>query len=175
MGRTRTKVPKAATPGERTGTKRRDTRWTAPDQSVWASRFEYEVYLALKAQGYEVRKTTEKDSLRYTHPVRNGRCLQCGSGRVVSEHSYTPDLFVSTGRAADNQPSGYYLEVKGYLRAPRRALLRSFHKARPDIDIRFIAQRDYAVGATTLTGWAKKFLKSPVHIWDGKLPAEWGR
>src|SRR5580765_855016 len=92
----RSKRAKVTTPGKRTGTKRSDFRWTAPDGTIWASRFEYEVFVALKEQGYEVRKTTKEDSLRYTSGIVSGKCAECGSGRVVQERSFTADLFVST-------------------------------------------------------------------------------
>src|SRR5579885_1009284 len=52
--------------GRRIGTHRRDMRWEAPDGSVWASRFEYEVYRGLKESGVAVRRTDEQDRLFYS-------------------------------------------------------------------------------------------------------------
>lgn len=160
--------------GQRIGTKKRDMRWQDPDGNVWASRFEYSVYKALKEQGYNVRRTTPQDSKAYTATVKNGECLECNSERVVTNHWYTPDLFVTTG--PEGEPfgqSGYYIEAKGYLRAERRSLLRSFRKARPDVDFRLVVERDYKVGKGTLISWADKYLKVPVIKWDGKLPEDW--
>lgn len=181
MGRTRTKA-RSSTPGKRVGIKRSDLRWQAPDGTIWSSRYEFELFLQLKEQGYNVRKTTEKDSHSYTSPVRGGRCLECDSCKVVQQHSYTPDLFVGEEGRSDKptDPSGYrdyLIEAKGYLRAPRRALLRHFRKARPDLDLRFVVQRDYRVTKhATIVEWARKYLKVPIVVWPGrgtKFPG-WG-
>lgn len=169
---------KLKTAGSRIGTKFRDMRWMGPDGSVWDSRFEYEVYSGLVKQGLNVRRTTPDDSIPYTHAVRGGLCTVCASNKVVTERSYTPDFFVYTDTALDRNTGsgvdkGYFIEAKGYLRADRRSLLRSLRKARPDIDLRLVAQRDYKVGKSTLTGWASKYLKVPVAVWNGKLPEDW--
>lgn len=159
--------------GTRLGSKRRDMRWLSPDGVVWSSKFEYSVFVALKEQGYNVRKTGPEDSMAYTSTIKGGICSQCGSRAVAQEHRYTPDLFVdTTGRtgAASSANAGYYIEAKGYLRAERRSLLRAFRKEKPACDLRLVVQRDYKVGKSTLTGWATKFLKVPVHVWDGKIP-----
>lgn len=171
--------------GSRVGGKFRDMRWQSPDGAIWASRFEYGVYSKLRELGHDVRRTSPEDRISYTHPVRGGLCTQCNSHEVVTERHYTPDLFVvpragqGAGRGDAGDPTaasrGYYIEAKGYLRADGRSLLRSLRKARPDIDLRILAQRDYKVGKSTFTGWVTKFLKIPVHVWttDGKLPEEW--
>lgn len=157
--------------GSRVGTKKSDTRWLAPDNTVWASRFEYAVYSKLKELGYDVRKTTEQDRMAYTSPVKNGRCRRCSSDCVVTERTYTPDLFVVP--RGEPQSAGYYLEAKGYLRAERRTLLRSFRKTGPACDLRLVVQRDYNVGKSTLVGWAIRLLKVPVTVWSGDLPETW--
>lgn len=184
----RVKKVKPVTAGKRTGTKRRDFRWTAPDGTIWASRFEFEVYTALKEQGYAIRKTGPEDSLHYTSSVIGGRCASCGSGKVAQERTFTADLFVDTTKRGNTQPSihggtgdrrddskdvrtGYYLETKGYLRSTRRSLLRAFRKAQPNVDLRLIVQRDYPVGKGSLTEWATKYLKVSVCVWKGKM--EW--
>lgn len=162
--------------GARVTSKKRDMRWVASDGVVWASRFEYEVYDGLRRAGLNVRKTTEQDSIRYTHVVRQGACTVCGSDKVVTNRSYTPDLFVSSGSATDaDNAGGYYIEAKGYLRGPQRSLLRSVRKERPDVDLRLVVQRDYKVGKSTLVGWATKYLKVKTHVWtkEGKLPNDW--
>jgi hypothetical protein len=159
-------------PGQRVGTKKTDTRWQAPDGTVWASRFEFAVFTKLKEAGYNVRKTTEQDRFAYTSPVKGGKCTVCASHDVVTERTYTPDLFVvPAGAASDDE--GYFIEAKGYLRSERRALLRSFRKTGPRIDLRLVVQRDYKVGKSTLVGWATRLLKVPVHVWNGDLPNEW--
>lgn len=168
------------------GTKKRDMRWQAPDGTIWASRFEYAVYSTLRNHGHNVRKSGPQDSLAYTDSVLNGRCLECNSGRCVTDRRYTPDLFIGPAnedleyaaqRVRDGQapsPCGYYIEAKGYLRSDRRSLLRSFRKSWPRIDFRLVVQRDYNVTKhLTITQWAAKYLKCPVHVWDGKLPIDW--
>jgi hypothetical protein len=68
----------------------------------------------------------------------------------------------------------YYIEAKGYIRAERRRLLRAFRNARQDIDLRLVVERDYKVTAKlTIVQWARKYLKCPAVVWDGKLPEEW--
>lgn len=181
----RAPAKKPAVAGQRVGTKRSDMRWLAPDGTVWASRFEYAVYSKLKERGYDVRKTSEQDRMAYASPVVSGRCLQCGTDRVVTERHYTPDLFVVPRRADEASRAGliedptspgrygYYLEAKGYLRSERRSLLRAFRKTGPRCDLRLVLQRDYPVGKSTLSGWATRLMKVPVHIWDGDIPESW--
>lgn len=172
--------------GSRVGNKRRDMRWEAPDGTIWASRFEYAVYSTLKAQGYNVRKSTAEDRFPYTDPVTNGRCLECNSARCVTDRGYTPDLFIGPpgedlGPASErvrggdaNTPWGYFIEAKGYLRSDRRSLLRSFRKSWPSLNFRLVVQRDYKVTAKlTIAQWAVKYLRVPVTVWDGRLPDDW--
>lgn len=164
----------AAVAGQRVGTKRRDMRWQAPDGTIWASRFEYAVFKTLQEQGHDVRRcTAPDDSLPYTSRVVSGVCLDCGSARVATSRTYTPDLHLRP-KSAGAQREGYFIEAKGYLRAERRALLRSLRKAWPSLDLRLVVQRDYRVTAgLTITQWATKYLKCPVIVWEGKLPKDW--
>lgn len=162
--------PKPAVLGQRVGTKKSDTRWQDEEGTIWASRFEYQVYVALREHGYAVRRTNGDDSMRYTVDVRGAKCSKCDSSCVVQERTYTPDLFVSQ---RDTASPGYYVEAKGYIRAEKRRLLRGFVGTRKDIDLRFIVQRDYPVGKSTLVEWARKYLKIPVHVWDGDIPEDW--
>lgn len=151
-------------------------RWLAPDGTVWASRFEYGVFLGYKAAGYEVRKCGAEDSVSYQRSVRNGVCGECGSARVATAHSYTPDLSVDPKDGGQRKPVGdvgpYVVECKGYLRGDRRSLLRALRKARPDMPLRLIVQRDYPVTKSlSIVEWARKFLKLPVAVWTGEPPA----
>lgn len=159
--------------GSRVGTKFRDMRWQSPDGTVWASRFEYDVFSTLMSKGYNVERTTESDSLAYTAAVRNGECTKCASREVVTRRHYTPDILVHPKPDGGGKTGSYYIEAKGYLRADRRSLLRSFRKARPDVDFRLIIQKDYRVGKRLLSDWVKSFLKIPVHVWNGKIPEDW--
>lgn len=154
-------------------------RWEAPDGTVWASKFEFEVFLGYQRAGIKVRKTTEHDSVRYTRPVRGGVCTKCTAREVVSEHRYTPDLLVvqeTPGGAAEQvaEAGDYCLEAKGYLRAERRSLLRALCKERRDLRLRLLVQRDYRVTKSlTLTEWARKYLRIPVAVWTGQFPIQW--
>ncbi len=171
---------KALIPGRRVGTKRRDMRWLAPDGTEWDSKFEYEIFLTYQKAGMHVRRTTEQDSLLFTRPVRNGACTECCSSEVVSRHTYTPDLFVSDAIDRRQGPesalptAGYYIEAKGYLRAEQRSLLRALRKARPDVDLRVIVQRDYKVTKSlTITEWVRKYLRARVAVWHSGVTPTW--
>lgn len=149
-------------------------RWQDTDGVIWASRFEYEVFTALKGQGYDVRKTTSADSLDYTSAIRSGRCTECYSCKVVQERSFTADIHVTQEKPGLSKRSVYYIEVKGFLRAEQRTLLRALRKARPDVDIRLVVQRDYRVSKKhTIVSWATTYLKVPVIVWNGALPDGW--
>lgn len=174
----RVKKVKPVIAGKRVGKKRSDFRWLDTDGNVWASRFEYSVYTALKEQGVTVRKTTTEDSIPYTSVVPNSRCRGCESVDVVQDRVFTPDLFIvpqaddGQGKARDSTP--YYIEAKGFLRADRRSLLRRFRQAEPGARIRFIIERDYRVSAKrSLSQWITDFLKYPVIVWKGSIPNDW--
>lgn len=162
--------------GSKIGHKRSDFRFRAEDGSEWDSKFEAQVFFTLKEQGYNVRRSTPQDSLGYTSTIRGGICTECCSRDVAQERVYTFDLFVDTSNGLErkqDERSGYSLETKGYLRQDRRGLLRHFRKARPDVDLRFIVQRDYPVGKGTITSWITKYLHAPVIVWNGSLPESW--
>ena len=167
----RKKKAATAVAGMRVGKKRSDMRWMDPEGEIWASKFEYGVYAALKSSGVSVRRCGKSDSLSYQSKVTSGRCQTCSSTDVVTERTYTPDLFVVPHNR--DPEDGYYVEAKGYLRSERRTLLRSFRKTRPTTRLRMVVMRDYPVGKGTLTEWVTKYLKIPVHIWNGKLPEDW--
>lgn len=170
-------VRSVKTSGRRVGTHKRDMRWQDPQGNLWDSRYEYELFTYLKAKdGLYVRPTTEQDSFRYTSPVRSSICTVCGSDRVAKNRSYTPDLFVNTkdDRGLARDPSGYYVEAKGFLRKDRRALLRYFRKARPDVDLRLVVQADNrATKQLRVVEWAKKYLKIPVAVWRPGMELVW--
>jgi hypothetical protein len=147
-------------------------RWLDPYGNVWASRFEYAVYEALRAHEHNIRRCTVEDSMAYVSAVTGGRCADCGGSNVLTDRRYTPDFRVVPSGAIGEVH--YFIEAKGYLRAERRALLRAFRKARPDVDLRFLVQRDYRVTSkTTITQWVTKYMKCPVAVWTGNLPKDW--
>ncbi len=156
--------------------KRSDKRWKDDEGHVWASKLELEVFTGLSRDpSFSVRRCSaeEGDTFNYTSPVRSAKCLGCGSDECVQERTYTPDLFVypKTSRGKDR---GYYLEVKGHFPGPQRNLLRCFLKTGPSIDLRILLQRDgRATRGLTMLEYCHKFLKIPVHVWDGQLPKGW--
>jgi hypothetical protein len=161
----------------RIGTKRSDRRFRAPDGSEWDSRFEWQVYDALRRSGVDVERCEKggRYSIAYTQRLGNSACIACGSTEVGKQRRYTPDLFHHAKKrdAAEGADAGYRIELKGYLRAEERSLLRALCKARPDLDLRFIYQRNWTVSrksGLTIIDWTKKFLKKPCAVWTGKLP-----
>lgn len=156
--------------GSRVGTKARDMRWKAPDGVVWASRFEYEVYSTLKEKCVGLSPTTDSDSMAYRSTVKSGICTDCGSANVAQQRTYTPDMLVTPKSGGKL----YYIEAKGYLRSERRSLLRAFRQGRPEIDLRLVVQRDHKITKTmTIVEWANRYLKVPIHVWDGDIPESW--
>ena len=163
--------------GKKVGTKRADMRWQSPDGDIWDSQFEYKVYKAGIHAGIRLRrcvKGREADTISYRHSIRGASCQDCGSDRVGSARQFTPDLFVYTG-LPDRPEDGFYLEIKGYLRAPKRALLRSLFKEKQDLDLRFILQSDFKVSKSLrFSGWITKFLPgSRWVVFNGTWPTTW--
>lgn len=163
------------TTGKRVGTKRSDRRWQAPDGTIWASKFEYQVYDALIRHfagnpRVSVERCGSDCSLGYHSSVKNGRCLECGTVCVVQERTYTPDIrIVRTSESGKQRHT--YIEAKGYFEGSKRSLFRQVLKAHKGVDIRLVAERDHWVtkGKTKLSDWAKRF-KVKFHLWDkGKL------
>jgi hypothetical protein len=165
------------TAGRRVGTKKRDMRWEV-DGEIWASKFEFEVYDGLSKQlgSGQIRRCTEEDQLDYQSQCKNSNCAECGSNRVVQRRKFTPDLFVVSPSAAGrgNKQSGYFIEAKGYLRADRRTLLRDFVKCHPNLDLRFVIEKDYKATSTLSLGqWIDRYLKKRWIVWNGRLPKDW--
>lgn len=161
----------------RIGTKPSDRRFRAPDGSEWDSRFEWTVYDVLLRQGHAIERCKRggHHTVSYMQQLNNASCGACGSTEVGKRRTYTPDLFHHAvgGGAAKDANAGYCIELKGYLRAEERSLLRALCKARPDLDLRFIFQRNWVVSkssGTTILEWCRKFLKRPCAVWSGQMP-----
>jgi hypothetical protein len=188
MRKARAKKP--VTLGKRKGKKRSDMRWIAPDGSVFDSRFEYEVYKAGVDAKVPIRRTTKgkpdgagSDTVSYWHPSRGGSCRACGSAEVGTSRSFTADILYSPSlqddKSADKADSGsgsapFYIDAKGYLRAPKRSLLRSLVKTRKDFALRLILQRDFPISKVSrISDWIRKYLKIQFAVWNGKWPTKW--
>jgi hypothetical protein len=183
------KAKKPVLAGHKVGTKRSDLRWIDHEGTEWASKFEAEVYHSAKLANAPVRKCIKgkpdapnSDTYSFWDSSnRRSKCRACGSSEVGQLRSYTPDLvwdpaLLSKGSADEDHkgssPQRYLVDVKGYLRAGKRSILRAFKKARPDADLRFIFQRDYRISKTaTITSWCTKSLKAPYVVWDGRYPS----
>lgn len=161
----------------RVGSKRSDRRWKSPDGTVWASKFEYQVFTKFAASGRMARKCEQgsSDTFAYTTPVRNGQCAQCGSGQIVQARTYTPDVRVDYLKE-DGTPACYYIEAKGYFPSDKRGLLRYFAKQRPDIDLRIVAYSDHWVtkGRSRLSDYVARYLKTvPIIFFNNRNPDRW--
>jgi len=155
----------------RVGTKRSDRRWKDGNGNIWASEFEYRVYEAMATTpGTDsVQRASEgKDhTFGYSTQVTKGSCLECGSGKVVQQRVYTPDLFCTP--PPDISDGGrYYFETKGYFSAERRNLYRAFLQSWPELNIMLIFQngRKPKGMKRTMGQYADSFFKIPWCIWD---------
>lgn len=146
-----------------------DRRYIDGDGIEWASRYESSVYSELRrVLGSRVRKCGEGDAVSYSTPVKRGVCLECESGRVVQQRSYTPDIFVRAP-SSDDPADGYFIESKGFWPAPKRNLLRSVVSSNPDLDLVLVFQRDLWVtkGKTKYSDYCERYLKGiPYLVWD---------
>lgn len=145
-----------------------DRRFIANDGRVWASKYEWQVYAELVAiLGSRVRKCSQGgiDTFSYPSTVRGGRCLECQSGQVVQDRSYTPDIFID--KAWDGHPGGgAYIEAKGYWDAHKRNLLRSAVKANPDLNLIFVFAADKWVtkGKTKYSDYVAKYFPGATSV-----------
>lgn len=153
--------------GRKVGQKRSDFHYTDESGEVWDSYFESKVYQGAVDAGKNVRRCTKgADTLPYFHNVPGASCTDCGSTRVGRARGITFDLFV-TDTDTFGKENSYYLEPKGYMRAPKRALYRSFFKENPNTSVRFVLQSNYRVGKGTFGGWINKHLHAPWALWKG--------
>jgi len=154
------------------------------DGNKWDSRYEWEVYEAIREMGLDVRRCSPEqgDTFSYASKVIRGECLECESDNIVQRRTYTPDLFVSD-LEAPNGDRGCYIEVKGYWKAPKRNLLRSVVESNPHLNLLFIFQKDLWVtrGKSRYTDYIKRYFKRcRVNVWNNQLknpgdiiPASW--
>lgn len=108
----------------------------------------------------------------YTKNVIKGRCQDCGSDEVFSNHTYTCDFCISV----DGCPY-MYIETKGRFTASDRAKMEQVLKANPYRDIRILFQYDgKATPKRSYTEWcAWKGIKCAVIDRRNKryIPKEW--
>jgi len=161
--------------GEKIGKKRADRRWRSPDGEEWDSRYEYIVYRKYREAGYAIERCTESDTFSFTLPIRGGECRSCGATTVGQRRTFTPDFrIVSPDK--QHPAVAYYIETKGYLRARERSLARSFNKAHPNADVRYIFQSDHRISRPTtrtdgcVISWFKRFMPGKrAQVWTGEV------
>lgn len=154
--------------GRKRGQKRRDFHYT-DENGDWDSRFEAQVFKGAVDAGTNVRRNYTP--IPYARRVPRASCQDCGSDRVGETRRITFDLRVDNGHS-EGKEDFYYLEPKGYMRAPKRSLYRSFFKDKPGISVRFIIQSNYRVGKGSFGEWINKHLNSPWFLWKGVYPTE---
>jgi hypothetical protein len=167
------RLKRTETAGTRTGTKRKDYRWTDPAGIIWASRFEYEIFNWFRAAGLLIRKAeSPADTVSYTTRIRSGVCGACGAdGQSYQRRTYTPDLVAGYVPFIAHKSGSVYIEAKGFLRGKDRSLLRAVVQAGVRPNLCLFIQRDAKVGKGTVSTWARKFLKGvPVCLWTRTGP-----
>ena len=115
---------------------------------IHASKLEDKVIKDLKDRGIEYEY--EPETFPYERKVRGAHCGNCGSKDVVVRRRYTPDL-----RIGD-----FFVEIKGKFTAENRSKMEDFRRGHPEIDLRFLFQRD---------NWITKKHKSKYSDWCKKL------
>ena len=147
------KAKAAVSVAGRIGHKRSDMRYRDETGTEWASKLESDVYEWLTRNAASARKAESgRDSVAYQTAVRGGTCGECGCTRILQNHTYTPDIFAVD--AWPNKPGPVTLEVKGFLRAKDKRILRAVVKAGviSNMCLLFGRRHDKTVE------WAKKFL-----------------
>lgn len=139
----------------------------------WDSRYEWEVYDAIREMGLDVRKCSAEqgDTFSYTSKVIRGECLECESSEVVQRRTYTPDLFVSELKSPNGDLGGY-IEVKGYWKPAKRNLLRSVVKSNPHLNLLFVFRRDLWVtkGKSKYSDYIERYFKQcSMTVWNNSL------
>lgn len=151
--------------GYRKGWKRSDKRWIDGEGNEWASRFECQVYEALRDSGVNLRRCDERDTISYGTRVRGGACVDCGSHEVFQARTYNSDLYV-LGNQPFNPGDGYLLELKGYWAAPKRTLFRSVSKQcqHEGIGLRIVFESGAKLRGSKLTGpeYVHKYCKGVI-------------
>lgn len=166
--------PKKNDGGRKFGTERRDMRWMDGAGEIWDSKLESLVYEASRESSYRLVRCTKADTIPYYSLLRGASCADCGGARVGKARKYTPD-FRMYSRHSSGEESVGYLEVKGYMRAPQRALFRSLVKEKPSLVLYLLLQSDFRVTKSLkFSGWIERFLPGAKYaVWNGTFPTTW--
>jgi len=143
----------------RVGRKFSDRRWEADDGTIWASKFEHDVYYRLAGDGYRIRKCDESDSVAYQSSIKSSVCLECGSSNCVQLRTYTPDLYVVGGGRGIIRP-GSVVECKGKFTGDKRNLFRQVAAQWEGSNLCIIFQGNRLPGLKSSSiEWCQKFCK----------------
>ncbi len=163
--------------GKRVGTKKSDRRWVDDNGEEWDSRFESEVYRSLARDGHRIRRADKSDTVVYYTPVKQGRCLECDSNRVVQERTYTSDIFVVGEPKKDPFNGPAFVESKGKFLGPKRELFKHLSRqwAGPPLFIVFQNSRKLPGLKSNGVEWCHRYCKNVTPgIWDAKTHTiEW--
>lgn len=96
----------------------------------------------------------EPKTFEYVRPVRGARCDKCDAKSCSVLRKYTPDLRIA----------GFYVEIKGKFTGENRAKMEDFLRGHPEVDLRFLFQRD---------NWLTGKHKSRYSDWARRLGVKW--
>jgi hypothetical protein len=116
----------------------------------YKSWLEVTVAKQLHTEGIEVVYEDPRSVINFWYEIPNAFCRSCGEPDCIREATYLPDW----------SPGKVVLEAKGKLDVTQRRKFLALRKSRPDLDIRFIFQRDNWITTakkTTYTQWAEKY------------------
>lgn len=123
-------------------------RGTGRGGPIHASKFEDTIIQDLKDRGIEYEY--EPETFPYERGVRGAYCVQCGGKVVRVKRKYTPDLKLGS----------VWVEAKGKFTPENRSKMEDFLEGHPEIDLRFLFQRD---------NWLTGKHKSKYSDWCEKL------
>lgn len=132
----------------------RGVRRPRGSKPLHASYLEDRVLADLTERGVEYEY--EPKTFKYERKVRGAYCARCASKDVLVSRRYTPDIKLAI--------NGIWVEVKGKFTAENRGKMEDFRRSYPDLDLRFIFQRD---------NWITKKHKSKYSDWCEKLGLKW--
>jgi len=151
-------------------------KFTDPDGVVWDSPLEWYVYTGLQDLGYSVRRCDERDAISYHTPVKQGRCLECGSSGTVQDRIYTPDLHVVEPQSKKRGLTrrAFIVECKGRFPQDRRSMLRCVKEQHPSLDLRFLfGSEKKLTPKRTNVEYVRSMIKCPAGVWVPGKDIKW--
>lgn len=136
-------------------------------RQVYASGLEEKVIKDLEERG--IRYEYEPEEIEYEKSIHRAHCKRCGRGDgCVQFRRYVPDLRINV------EGQSFLVEIKGKFTAENRGRMEAVRKTHPDLDLRFLFQRD---------NWLTRKQKTRYSDWatahgfqwavGEKVPQEW--